>query len=144
VCACISMCVLLHYSCIRRSDHPLHQLIVLSGVLLLLLLLLLLLPLLRRRRLTWRRLRRSDLDGRAASLGWVLGREALIIPRYGNGPFLSHLYIKVIFLPRQARDKHRESAQKRDRSLAAPDPTLRLEAPVTLRADRGWCYPRRC
>ena len=27
--------------------------------------------------------------------------------------FLSHLYIKCIFLPRQARDKHRESTQKR-------------------------------
>jgi hypothetical protein len=26
---------------------------------------------------------------------------------------LSHLYIKVIFLPRQARDKHRESTQKK-------------------------------
>jgi hypothetical protein len=27
--------------------------------------------------------------------------------------FLSHLYIKCIILPRQARDKHRESTQKR-------------------------------
>jgi hypothetical protein len=26
--------------------------------------------------------------------------------------FLSHLYIKMITLPRQARDKHRESTQK--------------------------------
>jgi hypothetical protein len=26
--------------------------------------------------------------------------------------FLSHLYIKVIFLPRQARDKHRENSKK--------------------------------
>eukprot|EP01046_Picozoa_sp_COSAG06_P020681 COSAG06_NODE_1523_length_9173_cov_31.694682_3_plen_96_part_00 len=26
--------------------------------------------------------------------------------------FLSHLYIKCIILPRQARDKHRESTQK--------------------------------
>jgi hypothetical protein len=25
---------------------------------------------------------------------------------------LRHLYIKVIFLPRQARDKHRENSQK--------------------------------
>jgi hypothetical protein len=25
---------------------------------------------------------------------------------------LSHLYIKVIFLPRQARDKHRENSKK--------------------------------
>jgi hypothetical protein len=29
-----------------------------------------------------------------------------------NGIFLSHLYIQCIFLPRQARDKHRET-QKR-------------------------------
>jgi hypothetical protein len=29
--------------------------------------------------------------------------------------FLSHLYIKMITLPRQARDKHRESSQKADR-----------------------------
>jgi hypothetical protein len=26
--------------------------------------------------------------------------------------FFSHLYIKVIFLPRQARDKHRENSKK--------------------------------
>ena len=30
-----------------------------------------------------------------------------------NGVFLSHLYIKTIILPRQARDKHRENSQKR-------------------------------
>jgi hypothetical protein len=30
---------------------------------------------------------------------------------------LSHLYIKTIILPRQARDTHRESTQKRDRFL---------------------------
>ena len=36
--------------------------------------------------------------------------------------FLSHLCIKTIFLPRQARDKHRESTQKRDyRFLAASE-----------------------
>jgi hypothetical protein len=28
--------------------------------------------------------------------------------------FLRHLYLECIILPRQARDKHRESAQKRD------------------------------
>jgi hypothetical protein len=32
--------------------------------------------------------------------------------------FLSHLYIKTNILPRQARDKHRETTQKRDRFLA--------------------------
>ena len=32
---------------------------------------------------------------------------------------VSHLYIKTIFLPRQARDKHREkSTQKKDRFVA--------------------------
>jgi hypothetical protein len=30
--------------------------------------------------------------------------------------FLSHLYIKVIFLPRQARDKHRKTQKKPDLS----------------------------
>jgi hypothetical protein len=30
---------------------------------------------------------------------------------------LSHLYIKMIILPRQARDKHRESTQKRVRTV---------------------------
>jgi hypothetical protein len=34
--------------------------------------------------------------------------------------FLSHLYIKTIILPRQARDKHRESTQKKDASFFAP------------------------
>ena len=29
--------------------------------------------------------------------------------------FLRHLYIKVIFLPRQARDKHRENSKKETR-----------------------------
>jgi hypothetical protein len=33
--------------------------------------------------------------------------------------FFSHLYIKMIILPRQARDKHRESTQKKDRFVAA-------------------------
>ena len=33
-------------------------------------------------------------------------------PGEKNAFFLSHLCIKTIFLPRQARDKHRESTQK--------------------------------
>jgi hypothetical protein len=36
-------------------------------------------------------------------------------PLGGKNRLLSHLYIKIIFLPRQARYKHRESAQKRCR-----------------------------
>ena len=35
--------------------------------------------------------------------------------------FLSHLYIKVILLPRQARDKHRESTQKKPVFLGRKD-----------------------
>jgi len=31
--------------------------------------------------------------------------------------FLSHLYIKCIILPRQARDKHRENSKKANRLL---------------------------
>jgi hypothetical protein len=38
------------------------------------------------------------------------------------GVFLRHLYIKVILLPRQARDKHRESTQTRGRFLAGFKP----------------------
>jgi hypothetical protein len=34
--------------------------------------------------------------------------------------FLRHLYIKCIILPRQARDKHRESTQKREAFSCRP------------------------
>jgi hypothetical protein len=34
-------------------------------------------------------------------------------------PLLSHLYIKVIVLPRQARDKHRENSEKKDDAFFA-------------------------
>jgi hypothetical protein len=37
-----------------------------------------------------------------------------------NRHFLSHLYIKCIILPRQARDKHRENSKKVPFSLAGP------------------------
>jgi hypothetical protein len=37
-----------------------------------------------------------------------------------------HLYIKVIFLPRQARDKHRESTQKRCRYSQGADELTRI------------------
>jgi hypothetical protein len=33
-------------------------------------------------------------------------------------PFLRHVYIKTIILPRQARDKHRESTQKKEAFFA--------------------------
>ena len=35
------------------------------------------------------------------------------VPVSKNAVVLSHLYIETIILPRQARDKHRESTQKR-------------------------------
>ena len=38
----------------------------------------------------------------------VLGPTPQVRKRY----FLSHLYIKMIFLPRQAQDKHRENSKK--------------------------------
>jgi ankyrin repeat protein len=37
----------------------------------------------------------------------------LLLDHGKKAGFLSHLYIKVIFLPRQARDKHRESTHSR-------------------------------
>ena len=45
----------------------------------------------------------------------ALGTSTGLISRCEKGRlFLRHLYIKCIVLPRQARDKHRESTQKRD------------------------------
>jgi hypothetical protein len=32
---------------------------------------------------------------------------------------LSHLYIKMIILPRQARDKHREHSKKREKATGS-------------------------
>ena len=37
-----------------------------------------------------------------------------VVEACGKRLFVSHLYIKTIILPRQARDKHRESTQKKD------------------------------
>jgi hypothetical protein len=45
--------------------------------------------------------------------------------------FLSHLYINAVFLPRQARDKHRESTQKRLPFSQVPELLgLRSAAPI--------------
>jgi hypothetical protein len=38
--------------------------------------------------------------------------QAMMMMRKVKNGLLSHLYIKVIFLPRQARDKHRENSIK--------------------------------
>jgi hypothetical protein len=46
--------------------------------------------------------------------------------------FLSHLYIKCIILPRQARDKHRENSKKVPFSLR-----MRLEELRCVLLDRG-------
>jgi len=44
---------------------------------------------------------------------------------------LSHLYINAVFLPRQARDKHRESTQKRLPFSQVPELLgLRSAAPI--------------
>ena len=43
---------------------------------------------------------------------------------YKKTVFLSHLHVKTIFLPRQAREKHRESTQKRDRFVLAGGSSL--------------------
>jgi hypothetical protein len=39
--------------------------------------------------------------------------ELLILSKGEKTVYLSHLYIKTIILPRQARDKHRENSKKR-------------------------------
>jgi hypothetical protein len=39
--------------------------------------------------------------------------RVLVLDEGKKTGFLSHLYIKVIFLPRQARDKHRENSKKK-------------------------------
>jgi hypothetical protein len=49
-------------------------------------------------------------DGGEADVDQQDGRVEAVRKRVA---FLSHLYIKVIFLPRQARDKHRENTQKK-------------------------------
>ena len=48
--------------------------------------------------------------GRLVPLPYLSGRPP---PSLQETAFLSRLYIKTIILPRQARDKHRESTQKR-------------------------------
>ena len=52
--------------------------------------------------------------------------------------FLRHLYIKMITLPRQARDKHRESTQKEPFMQVDGVPRVLLnEKPYLLRANTG-------
>ena len=52
--------------------------------------------------------------------------------------FFCHLYIKCIILPRQARDKHRESTQKRARFLAGLLPPPGLYGPWVTTDSPGW------
>ena len=49
--------------------------------------------------------------------------------------FLSHLYIKMMILPRQARDKHRETTQK--------SPFCRCQTSSSDRSTSQTCCPRR-
>ena len=47
--------------------------------------------------------------------------------------FLSHLYLKMMILPRQARDKHREITPKKSTTVLLQIPTLYLGAESRLR-----------
>ena len=49
--------------------------------------------------------------------------------------FLRHFILKLIFLPRQARDKHRESTQNKDAFLHYRETSLRMRS--TLRCNSG-------
>jgi hypothetical protein len=51
--------------------------------------------------------------------------------------FLRHFILKMIILPRQARDKHRESTQKRDvmNAADAEDGRLLRACPASARED---------
>ena len=55
--------------------------------------------------------------------------------------FLSHLYIKVIFLPRQARDRHRESTQKKPVLSQQTSPTSRTARSSRLAPSQGCSSP---
>jgi hypothetical protein len=58
--------------------------------------------------------------------------------------FLSHLYIKCIILPRQARDEHRENSKKVPFSLSrvvAPAGTTATTPRPTWTLDRRWARP---
>ena len=59
--------------------------------------------------------------------------------RRENGP-LSHLDIQMIFLPRQARDKHRESITKETRFLAGVQ--LRCEPTKMLFFKKPRCFAK--
>ena len=74
--------------------------------------------------------------------GWDL--ETWQLPWCAKTVFESHLYIKFMILPRQARDKHRESTQTRDRFarllLFYEDMTHRCEENASLFE----CFPYGC
>jgi len=60
-------------------------------------------------------------DTAAKFYGAVLDQRVFWEHTFAHGNktvFLSHLYIMMIILPRQARDKHREKHSKKDRFVA--------------------------
>jgi hypothetical protein len=55
------------------------------------------------------------------------GQDAVAVQGRGAGEktvLFSHSYIKTMILPRQARDKHRESTQKKDPASCRASSTL--------------------
>ena len=56
--------------------------------------------------------------------------------------FLSYLYIKVIFLPRQARDKHRENSKKA-RFHVRGHGVLNLQTSVGVATEFSWGHGQR-
>ena len=61
----------------------------------------------------------SLVNGSSAKGGQTIGEKTV---------FLSHLYIKTIVLPRQARDKHRENSKKDYRFVAGTHHIDRVNA----------------
>jgi hypothetical protein len=60
-----------------------------------------------------------------------------VVDAYAKPVFLSHFYVHAIFSPRQARDKHRESTQKRQPfSQVGSPPSLRLGDRALRHRDR--------
>jgi hypothetical protein len=76
-------------------------------------------------------------DGSSSGTEPMGAAEGVSIPLGGEETvFLSHLDIKMIFLPRQARDKHRENSKK-DRLLAGGEEAQLSAAQLRLLEEVG-------